>query len=1485
MYIKLDMDASEYKKTQAEIFADAGKKTDAINRIFKTVGTQSDAMYAAMKKNIELSLDAIKAKYKGSYTEMVRAQEGAVAKINALNQQMAKSPLYETLGIKSIAAINAQKAAIISSYETIKKSGSATAQDLVNIEKAKNAQLKALNKEMAGDHEMSMAAMMRGVLRLYAAYYALRMAVEAVIAPFKKGFLAVDTYNQSVASLAAMVVTFTERQKGMDLAGQWEEALRYSKQMIPVLEQIAAKTLLSGQETTALANAFARQGVFLHANNQEQLEGFTRLSNALPLMTQGQEIMRQINTEVRSLMTGANAQSSMLLTTLRAIDKNVDKNLQTWRAEGTVVENIGEMLKGFGPATSLLEIQWQAVKSTLDTTVTQILRGGMLEVYEDIIEAVQEINKYLLENKEVIISGMQDTWKGIKKAIDDCAPAAKTLYDAIHAVWEVSGWLETSLLLIAGKYSLIGDYQKELDDQQREREKGWARHPINESPEDNIKRRVEAIAKALKDASDDFDLKPLMGTDAEAEKEAKRVAKVRKSAMEQMRTDIIKNNELLEGAGKTQYEKDIARINAQAAVYLDKSKDTVAVANWKASAIAVAEATESGRRNEIISKATEDYKKFMEDETSFSMDQHTNAINNILKEEKRKYDEIKKMQEEGGMSPEQASEAKELVKSNALAMMEEENNAMIADKADFYSELAGYENEYRDLVFKQIDAEAKYRKDAFKDEVAAAKWAKDQKIKFDGQVAKERFSNIADGMSSMADAFEQVSQLYDEDSKKRKQLHNISMAFNIAEKAALAAQAVYAAVVAIATQGSGDPYTAFVRIAAMTAAMGALLSSVGIAFNGGGSSSSVSKPASTVLGAEAGTASESMQNSWALLKDTYDMEYRELRGIYNEMRDLNNNISGLVASIFKSNITSSSMGFKSKSDVTGGLETMQNLLKEDLFVNILGPFGSIIANVFNRATGAILGGNVSTKIVERGVKLMEMSIDDLQKARDVLGYYYIRIKKTTSGGIFHSDSSSYTIKYAALNDNVARMFTDIYNNMGNTLVEMATSLNTDIQDVLGYTFESVKLKIKKKDTSEEVSKKINAMISDLGDKAAEALFGDLYGKYQQMDEGMYETITRLVIDKATVSELLSSTGQSFNLGAGNITEQKSRDVLTDEWIAWDKKSKRYKARNEEPDKYFTEYYEVVMTATEKTIELSESLIAMAGDLDTLKDAVSTYYDKFFSDEEKQILLQEQLTGAMEDINQALPGTRAGYRAIVEGLDLQTEAGQEAYVTMMTLAEAADQYYSTLEEVTDAATEAQNEYIESLKELIITIDEWLVNLNLSDLSPVGSEAAWRAEYTKTLTAASAQGATADTVNDFLNYATKFLTYEKSYGTDSSYQAIYDAVVSDVLAIRAMTNTTIAGYASGTNYVPKTGPYTLHEGEIVIPVKESNAIRSNGGLDAEAIGKSIAKYIGTSGAQGGDIKISIQIDGREIGNVVAKQLKTNSDLQTSVRRIAA
>jgi ElaB/YqjD/DUF883 family membrane-anchored ribosome-binding protein len=59
MFVELSLDATKYTAAQKDILKGAEQNSANINKVFATVGTKSDEMYNAMRKNIENANAAI----------------------------------------------------------------------------------------------------------------------------------------------------------------------------------------------------------------------------------------------------------------------------------------------------------------------------------------------------------------------------------------------------------------------------------------------------------------------------------------------------------------------------------------------------------------------------------------------------------------------------------------------------------------------------------------------------------------------------------------------------------------------------------------------------------------------------------------------------------------------------------------------------------------------------------------------------------------------------------------------------------------------------------------------------------------------------------------------------------------------------------------------------------------------------------------------------------------------------------------------------------------------------------------------------------------------------------------------------------------------------------------------------------------------------------------------------------------------------------
>lgn len=104
-------------------------------------------------------------------------------------------------------------------------------------------------------------------------------------------------------------------------------------------------------------------------------------------------------------------------------------------------------------------------------------------------------------------------------------------------------------------------------------------------------------------------------------------------------------------------------------------------------------------------------------------------------------------------------------------------------------------------------------------------------------------------------------------------------------------------------------------------------------------------------------------------------------------------------------------------------------------------------------------------------------------------------------------------------------------------------------------------------------------------------------------------------------------------------------------------------------------------------KLAESLSAVAGGLELLSTNTQTYYEQFFTPLEKFEDQMKAITLAFKDADVEMVNSREAYRAMVEDIDLTTDAGQEMFATMMQLSGTAAQYFEILESQADQAAQA------------------------------------------------------------------------------------------------------------------------------------------------------------------------------------------------------
>jgi hypothetical protein len=313
--------------------------------------------------------------------------------------------------------------------------------------------------------------------------------------------------------------------------------------------------------------------------------------------------------------------------------------------------------------------------------------------------------------------------------------------------------------------------------------------------------------------------------------------------------------------------------------------------------------------------------------------------------------------------------------------------------------------------------------------------------------------------------------------------------------------------------------------------------------------------------------------------------------------------------------------------------------------------GSILSAITKQfQLGAIQGVNAPNlgksghTMVAGGLATNAISLADLLAGADVQGAMYTT--DAVRGGSKNKPTYSYVDYFSEMPKELGISMTKVFKSIGTVMSATAEVIGKDI----GFDFSEKinkaiipQLKIDTMGLSgEDAVKKANAVISSMLDRLSNEVFGEMLGKYQQLGEGMLETTIRIVAEIAIVKDALHQSGLS---------------ITTD------------------------------------VIAVSDALVQAAGGLEQFQAQFESFFDKFYSDAEKQTRLQKTLVGSLAEANVILPTTRENYKKLVEGLNMTNPLDQQRYSLLLELSEAADKYYSMLESIAKTQRSLDIQYME------------------------------------------------------------------------------------------------------------------------------------------------------------------------------------------------
>lgn len=122
------------------------------------------------------------------------------------------------------------------------------------------------------------------------------------------------------------------------------------------------------------------------------------------------------------------------------------------------------------------------------------------------------------------------------------------------------------------------------------------------------------------------------------------------------------------------------------------------------------------------------------------------------------------------------------------------------------------------------------------------------------------------------------------------------------------------------------------------------------------------------------------------------------------------------------------------------------------------------------------------------------------------------------------------------------------------------------------------------------------------------------------------------------------------------------------------------------------------------VQASKAILEAAGGMEAFTAGATLYFDKFYSDAEKHQAVTRQVSDLFKTLNLAVPDTRAGFRELVESLDLTTEAGQNAYGKLIVASGMMDSFFSGLESGVSSAVGSVKDLAGAVEKVADTVKD-------------------------------------------------------------------------------------------------------------------------------------------------------------------------------------
>lgn len=253
---------------------------------------------------------------------------------------------------------------------------------------------------------------------------------------------------------------------------------------------------------------------------------------------------------------------------------------------------------------------------------------------------------------------------------------------------------------------------------------------------------------------------------------------------------------------------------------------------------------------------------------------------------------------------------------------------------------------------------------------------------------------------------------------------------------------------------------------------------------------------------------------------------------------------------------------------------------------------------------------------------------------------------------------------------------------------------------------------------------------------------------------------------------------------------------------------------------FSTMNKTLLTTSVTGAVAASALIDAMGGVDKFTETSNTFYQTYYSSEERRAKTTQQVTEAMHDLGLSMPTSIKGFRELVLAQDVNTASGREMYASLMGLSSA---FASTVDSI-DSIESAWKSAVDSVVSEVARI---------RGLSTIGTGASY-AQAMSNFATATAQARAGDlaAAKSLPALSQALLTLaETNTVSMSALRAVQGSTASSLETTATMVvgsqGLTLPSFDVGTNYVPKDMIAQIHEGEAIVP-KAYNPDSQGGGV---------------------------------------------------------